>query len=80
MSYHCQGLNAITRARSVDDAARMFAHRLATKMFGRAGRMLAIERVRHGQRWHQYCIRLGKTRGPMTDAMLLVTIGSYEIS
>jgi hypothetical protein len=76
MSYHCQGLNAITRARSVDDAARMFAHRLATKMFGRAGRMLSIERVRHGPSWHQYSVCLGRLRGPETDAMLLVTIES----
>ena len=75
MSYHCQGLRGIPhgRARNVDDAARMFAHRLATKMFGRAGRMLSIARIRHAAGWHQYYAKLGKLQGPTMDAMLLVT-------
>jgi hypothetical protein len=75
MTYHCQGLRSIAsgRARSVDDAARMFAHRLAMKLFGRAGRMLSIERVRHHGAWHQYYAKLGKLEGPVTDTMLLVT-------
>lgn len=82
--YRCQGLRAIAinRVRGVDDAARMFAHRLALHLFGRSGRMLAIERVRHGPtirvrhgpRWYQYCARIGKRRGPTTDTMLLVEL------
>jgi hypothetical protein len=73
--YHCDDLNAIAkyRVRGSNDAARIFAHRLAVKMFGRAGRCLAIERVRHGWRWVQYSAEIGRLNGPTAPTMLLVT-------
>ena len=45
--YRCHGINSIRadRVRTIDDAARMFAHRLAVKLFGCRGCCGRIDRI-----------------------------------
>ena len=67
--YRCPGLRSLKRTskiRNVDDAARVFAHRLGRKMFGRSGICLEINRVSHGGDIIIYNARIGKRnlRGP----------------
>jgi hypothetical protein len=73
--YRCNDLQSIRKLRvtGFDHAARIFAHRLAMKLFGRGGRMLALQRVRQGPRWVQYQAKIGRLRGPQSDIPLLVT-------
>lgn len=76
MYYRCNDLQAIRKARvrGFDHAARIFAHRLAVKNFGRSGRMLSLRRVRQGPRWVQYQAKIGRLKGPQqADIPLLVT-------
>ena len=75
MTYQCPGLNGIDadRVRNIDHAARLFAHRLARKMFGRGGQAFRVARVRHGHDWVQYEADIGKRRGPRTRTMLTVS-------
>jgi hypothetical protein len=68
--YRAPGLRALRRnyntVRNTDDAARVFAHRLGRKMFGRSGICLQIKRVTTGREMFIYEARLGKRnlRGP----------------
>jgi hypothetical protein len=73
--YRCNNLQSIrkVRVRGFDHAARIFAHRLAVKVFGRSGRMLALQRLRKGPRWVQYQAKIGKLQGPQRYVQLLVT-------
>ena len=63
-------------ARSVDDAGRLFAHRLARKLFGRSGRCLSIRRVYPEHRPHRagaFVAVIGSLRGPSTEMQIFVT-------
>ena len=67
--YHAPGLYALRRSakvRSMDDAARVFAHRLARKMFGRRGLCLEIRRLSYDGSMGIYNAQLGtrSLRGP----------------
>jgi len=74
--YSCSNLNRINaqRVRGIDDAARLFAHRLAEKYFGRGARCLSIQRLARWDRGAQYMARLGHLRGPSKSTPMVVTL------
>ncbi len=64
MRYVCKGLRAVRpglMVRNADDAGRVFAHRLASKMFGRNARCLSIQRVPR-MRPPTFMVEIGNTR------------------
>jgi len=69
MRFVCKGLRTVRAGPSVrnaDDAGRVFAHRLASKMFGRHARCLSISRVR-GVRPATYMVEIGNSRMRATE-------------
>jgi hypothetical protein len=72
--YRCHGLSSIAadRVRNIDDAARQFAHRFGTKLFGRAGRCMRLKRVGADKDTVWFRARIGKQTGPSQQILFKV--------
>jgi hypothetical protein len=60
------------RVRTIHDAARIFAHRLGAKVFGRNGRCLELKRLRSVPGEAVYLALIGTKTGPRQKVVLSV--------
>lgn len=77
--YQCRDLHLLrsgTRVRNANDAARVFAQRIARKMFGGAGHYLRIKKILQNGSMHLYEADIGTKRMKQSIRIPVVVIRS----